>query len=171
MRTAIQTLPGLWSLLFLPGLVWASTDWQAQGQATAKWLGWIDIYEAQLWVGPDVNRSNLLADDTPVRLKLCYQRSLSADDFVKAAESGLPDSLPPAHQQAVDQLHARYQAVEAGDCYQLEHNPAQGLQLQRNGRTVFATDTPGFKAVYLGLWLGDSALSEEVKQQLLAPLQ
>ncbi|WP_019895322.1 chalcone isomerase family protein [Hydrogenovibrio halophilus] len=161
----------LLAVLFLPGLVMADTDWQPQGSATAKWLGWIDIYDARLWVGPEVTRANLLADDTPVKLELCYHRALSPDDFVTAAESGLPKTLPTAQRLAVERLHARYQAVEAGDCYQLEHQPGQGLQLRLNDRTVFVNDTPGFKAVYLGLWLGDSALSTEVKHALLAPLK
>jgi hypothetical protein len=158
-------------MLFLPGLVAAATAWQPQATASAKWLGWIEIYDARLWVGPNVTRANLLADDTPVKLELCYHRALSPEDFVTAAEAGLPKTLPTAQRLAVERLHTRYQAVKAGDCYQLTHQPAQGLQLRLNDRTVFVNDTPGFKAVYLGLWLGDSALSAEVKHALIAPLK
>jgi hypothetical protein len=140
------------------------------GQSTAKWLGWIDLYDARLWVGPQTTAQTLLSDPTPVKLELCYHRELTPADFIRAAESGLPKHLPPEQCLAVERLHAAYQTVNAGDCYELIHQPEAGLQLRLNGRTVFHDRTPGFKATYLSLWLGDNALSTEVKTDLLAPL-
>lgn len=149
----------------------AAFQWQPLGQATAQWLGWIDLYQAKLWVGPKVGAHNLLADHTAVKLQLCYLRALTPDDFIQAAQSGLPDDLAPSQQSAVSRLHAHYQSVEPGDCYRLVYRPDSGLKLQYNQNTVLTDTTPGFKATYLGLWLGPHALAPDVKNALLAPLK
>ena len=184
--TAIALFCLLALLALVPGLVVASAQqkagtaptepptsvsWQPLGEATAQWLGWIDLYRAKLWVGPKTNAQNLLADHTALKLELCYLRALTPDDFIQAAESGLPDDLPPAQRAAVDRLHNHYQRVQPDDCYQLVYQPDSGLKLKYNQNTVLTDTTPGFKATYLGLWLGSNALAPEVKDALLAPLE
>lgn len=139
------------------------------GEGTARW-GWIKLYHAQLFAPPGLVNHQLLQDDIPLRLQLCYHRRLDVDDFVQGANHVLPTDLKPALQAAVDQLHAAYQPVQAGDCYHLDYQPQLGTRLRLNQQELVRVTTPGFKAVYFGIWLGDSPLSTSLKQALTASL-
>jgi hypothetical protein len=139
------------------------------GQGTARW-GFLKLYEARLFAEPGIIQNQLLQDDTPLRLELCYARSLSVDNFVDGANHALPKDLSAELQQAVDRLHRAYRPVKEGDCYRLEHQPNQGTQLLLNGESLVTITTPGFKAVYFGIWLGDQPLSERLRDDLLKNL-
>ncbi len=95
-----------------------------------------------------------LSEQTPARLELCYARDLSVENFIEGAQRGLPERLTVDLQQAVDRLHAAYKPVKQGDCYHLDFQPEQGTRLILNGKTLVQIDTPGFKALYFGIWLG-----------------
>jgi len=140
------------------------------GQATAYWAGLIPVYDAQLWVSDITTYPNLLSDQTPLRLELCYHVALSKENFIKAAKKGLPNPLSPSHIEAVNQLHLAYENVTAGDCYQLSYDAMNGTQLRLNNQLKFQTKTPGFKTLYFGLWLGQHPLSDTVKTTLLKGL-
>jgi hypothetical protein len=151
-----------------------STSVQAEslvkiGEGTARW-GWIKLYDAKLFSLAGLQTNQLLSDHTPLRLELCYHRALSVQDFVDGANHALADDLSAPLRAAVDQLHAAYQPVQAGDCYQLDYHPERGTGLLLNQRELVRLTTPGFKAVYFGIWLGDSPLSDRLKQALLAKL-
>lgn len=163
-----------WRLIWLcwialtPVQTWA--ELKPVGQATAYWAGIIPVYDATLWTTPETTSANLLSDQTPLKLKLCYRVALTREEFVEAATQGLPSHLTPAQQTAVNKLHQRYQDVEKGDCYQLAYAPESGTALMLNDKTTFQDATPGFKAVYFGIWLGENALSDSVKSDLTASL-
>ncbi|UQB42558.1 chalcone isomerase family protein [Thiomicrospira microaerophila] len=159
-----------WILAFIlitPLTSWAQTQWQPLGEGTARW-GLFKLYDATLLAPKETTRETLMADETPLKLKLCYARSLTVDNFVTGANHVLAkQTLSPALQQAVDQLHAAYQAVDKGDCYVLLHQPEQGTSLVLNDQTLTTLNTPGFKAVYFGIWLREQPLSEALKNALL----
>jgi len=113
----------------------------------------------------------LLDDAQPLKLKLCYLRSIDKADLIKGAEAVLAPELAPDLKQAVDALHQAYQNVTTGDCYALKFQPGKGTQLWLNDQLTFKTDLPGFKAVYFGIWLGQNPLSDSLKTQLLAPFE
>lgn len=140
------------------------------GHATAYWAGFIPVYDATLRVSPATNTGNLLEDSTAVQLEICYRTSLSAENFIEAANQALPNSMPKNIQQAVKRLHHSYDDVRDTDCYQLSYTPETGTQLKLNKQLKFTDHTPGFKAVYFGIWLGEKPLSEKVKHQLTASL-
>lgn len=140
------------------------------GQAAAYWAGLIPVYDAQLWVSDITTQKNLLSDRTALNLELCYRVALSKEDFIKAAVQGLPKKLSSAHIKAVNQLHSAYENVSPKDCYQLSYDAINGTQLRLNNQLKFQTKTPGFKALYFGLWLGQNALSDAVRTNLLKGL-
>lgn len=146
-----------------------SSDWQARSQATATWM-WFDIYNATLFTKPEFNQSRLLADDEPLKLQLCYLKSIGRGDLIKGAEAVLDKNLSTDLKTAVDALHKNYVDVEPGDCYVLEYAPQTGTQLKLNGKLAFESKMPGFKSVYFGIWLGQNALSDTLKNTLLEPL-
>lgn len=163
----ILSLSALMGLL--PGLA-KSAEWQPVGEATAYWAGLIPVYDAQLEAPSDVALNTLLSDDTPLKLQLCYRVKLTQSEFIQAAEQALPKSLSPAHQKAVNSLHQRYQTVQPNDCYQLVYAPQTGVELRLNNVVQYRDKTPGFKAVYFGIWLGDAPLSDSVKADLTEKL-
>ena len=155
------------ALLGLTQPALSSQDWLVAGEGTARW-GFIKLYDASLRVTPSTTRQSLLTDDTPLQLELCYARSLTVDNFVDGANHALPDNLPTDLAQAVAQLHQAYQPVSQGDCYILDHQPELGTALILNGNELVRIATPGFKAVYFGIWVGDNPLSHRLKSKLLA---
>lgn len=142
-----------------------AAQWNLVGQGTATWL-WMDIYQAKLFHSKATLPEDFLDDQHPLKLELCYLKSISKEQLTEAANQNLPDTSH-AIKQAVDALHSRYQSVKPGDCYQLAYSPKNGTQLSLNQQTVFQTPQAGFKAIYFGLWLGDSPLSEDLKQSLI----
>lgn len=139
------------------------------GEGTARW-GFIKLYDAKLKLPAGTKPDEVLTDQVAAQLELCYARSLSVNNFVDGANHALPDNLTPEHQQAVERLHAAYQDVNKNDCYQLAHTPDLGTALILNGQELVRIKTPGFKAVYFGVWLGESPLSDKLKTQLLGDL-
>lgn len=161
------------SFLMVATLLFALTA-QAQslitiGEGTARW-GFIKLYDAKLKLPDNVQSKDVLADQIPAQLELCYARSLSVNNFIDGANHALPENLTAEHQQAVARLHAAYQPVNKNDCYLLEHTPELGTALILNGQELVRINTPGFKAVYFGIWIGDEPLSDKLKTQLLGHL-
>lgn len=139
------------------------------GQGVARW-GVFKVYNAALLTQAHT-LDQALADDTQTRLELCYVRALSVDTFIEGAQHGLPKQLSPDLHAAVARLHAAYQAVQAGDCYVLDYTPEQGTRLLLNNQELVRIATPGFKALYFGIWLGDRPLSAQLKQDLTQGLR
>ena len=157
----------LMALLGLTQPVLSSQNWLVAGEGTARW-GFIKLYDASLRMPPSTTRQSLLADDAPLQLEFCYARSLTVDNFVDGANQVLPDNLPTDLARAVAQLHQAYQPVSQGDCYVLDYQPEIGTALILNDNELTRISTPGFKAIYFGIWIGDNPLSDRLKNNLLA---
>jgi len=143
-----------------------AASWQLISNGTATWM-WLDIYDAELYAETRTLPENYLDDSVPLKLKLCYLKSITPDIFVEGANKALPKNLTTQLQTEVTRLHDAYQAVQSGDCYALVYHPETGTQLQFNQKVVFETMQPKFKSVYFGVWLGDNPLSEDLKQSLV----
>lgn len=148
----------------------ASANLTQVGEGTARW-GLFKIYDAAFFTEADLTVQQALADNTPARLELCYARALTVENFIEGAEQGLPQALSVELAQAVQRLHAAYQPVKQGDCYHLQYQPGQGTRLLLNGKTLVQITTPGFKALYFGIWLGERPLAEGLKRDLLSGLK
>ncbi len=148
----------------------ASASLTEVGSGTARW-GIFKVYEAKFFTEANSTLAQALSEQTSARLELCYARDLSVENFIEGAQSGLPESLTADLQQAVDRLHAAYQPVKQGDCYHLDFQPEQGTRLILNGKTLVQIDTPGFKTLYFGIWLGEQPLSMALKRSLTVGLK
>lgn len=148
----------------------ASAELTQVGAGTARW-GIFKVYDAQFFTETGVDLAQALSEQTPARLELCYARELSVKDFIEGAQHGLPKQLSADLQGAVNRLHAAYQPVQEGDCYHLDFQPKQGTHLLLNGKSLVQIDTPGFKALYFGIWLGEQPLSMALKRSLISGLR
>ncbi len=152
-------------LISLTHLSLANTNLVKAGEGVARW-GIFKLYKATFYTQTGDSLKQALSDSTPATLSLCYTRSLSVENFVAGANHALPSHLPSQLQQAVNQLHAAYLPVNAGDCYQLDYQPNVGTQLILNGKSLVKIKIPNFKALYFGIWLGENPLSEKLKNNL-----
>lgn len=148
----------------------ARADLTQVGEGTARW-GVFKIYDAAFFTEANLTVQQALADNTPARLELCYARALSVENFIEGAKLGLPPVISVELEQAVQRLHAAYQPVKQGDCYHLDYQPGQGTRLLLNGQTLVQITTPGFKALYFGIWLGERPLAQGLKRDLLSGLK
>lgn len=148
----------------------ASANETQVGEGVARW-GLFKVYNAAFFTQAGATLEQALADDSPARLELCYVRKLTVENFIEGAQVGLPKRLSPELQAAVERLHAAYQPVQSGDCYHLDYQPGQGTRLLLNNRELVRVTTPGFKALYFGIWLGDQPLSVQLKRDLTQSLR
>ena len=82
------------SLALLSQNAAASSVWKKWNQTTATWL-WLDIYQATLYGPADLQRAQLLSDQTPLKLELCYLRSIGRKDFVKNLSFSADTEISP----------------------------------------------------------------------------
>ncbi|HQT04045.1 MAG: hypothetical protein B7Z05_03810 [Thiotrichales bacterium 32-46-8] len=160
-----------WILAILWLALWgmsaqASVTWKPVGEGVATWM-FMDIYQAKLYRPEGVAKQTALTDDAPLKLELCYYKSLTPDIFVQGANESLPAQLSPALRAEVERLHASYQAVKPNDCYTLRYENSV-TELLLNQRVLFQSKLPEFKQVYFGVWLGEKPLSDKLKATLLA---
>lgn len=160
-----------WILAILWLALWgmsaqASVTWKPVGEGVATWM-FMDIYQAKLYRPEGVAKQTALTDDAPLKLELCYYKSITPDIFVQGANESLPAQLSPALRAEVERLHASYQAVKPNDCYTLRYENSV-TELLLNQRVLFQSKLPEFKQVYFGVWLGEKPLSDKLKATLLA---
>ncbi len=117
--------------------------------------------------------SDRALDDVAKRLEIEYFWSLKAKDIVKASDKLLQDNVDARTLQRlrpkIEQLHAMYGNVQAGDRYALTYLPGRGTFLALNGKLQGKVEGADFAAVYFSIWLGDQPMDKSLKKQLLAP--
>ena len=152
-------------------------DLQTAGKGEALYLGVIKVYDAELFVSPDASRTTVLDAEVSRCLTLDYAVELSADKFSLAAETVLKRQHDAATlasiQPQLDQLHAAYVDVKAGDVYQMCYDAkAQTTRLQLNGKAVTQVKSAAFAAVYFGIWLGEKQpIAQALRESLLKGLK
>lgn len=154
------------ALLLVTSWAQASVIWKPVGEGVATWM-FMDIYQAKLYRPDGVSKQTALTDNAPLKLELCYYKSITPDIFVQGANEALPAQLSPALRAEVERLHASYEAVKPNDCYTLRYESSV-TELLLNNRSVFQSKLPEFKQVYFGVWLGEKPLSDKLKAALLA---
>lgn len=144
----------------------ASVTWKPIGEGVATWM-FMDIYSAKLFRSQEHTKQQALVGDAPLKLELCYYKSLTPDIFVQGANESLPAQLSASLRAEVDRLHASYEAVKPNDCYELRYENSV-TELRLNQRVLFQSKLPEFKQLYFGVWLGEKPLSDKLKSALLA---
>ncbi|MBA2408467.1 MAG: chalcone isomerase family protein [Gammaproteobacteria bacterium] len=160
------------ALAYAQTMQWNGATIELKGSGEAHYLGFIDVYEAALYGKPGVAARQLLTRDVPMCLRLDYQRAVSREDIVKAAETVLKrqneaSALEPLRAR-IDRFHAAYVDVGDDDHYVLCYAPDAGSELALNGKTVVRIKGRDFAAHYFALWLGEQPLSESLKEALLS---
>jgi len=112
--------------------------------------------------------------DTPRRLEIEYFWAIPAEGFAKATVEGISRNTDretfEGLRDRIERLNALYEDVEPGDRYAITYLPGVGTELALNGRPLGVVEGADFSAALFAIWLGDEALDESLRRQLLASL-
>jgi hypothetical protein len=127
-------------------------------------------YVAALYLEPGAPAASAL-EAVPKRLELEYFWEIDGEKFGPAAESVLERNLDPQSLERlrpqIEALHERYQDVRPGDRYALTYLPGEGTELAKNGLRLALVPGEEFARAYFSIWLGESPLDRELRDQLM----
>ncbi|MBM9605318.1 chalcone isomerase family protein [Desulfopila inferna] len=148
-------------------------DMELVGAGKAKYLGFVTVYDAALYVRSKEGMEEILSPATSRCLKLDYEIEVSAEDFIRAADTILrrqhdEDKLSRVEAE-INKLHRSYSNVGKGDNYTLCYDSTlKETILSRNGLPQVEIVSEEFAEVYFGIWLGPKdPLSDGLRNRLL----
>lgn len=143
------------------------------GSGEARYLGFIKVYDAELYVQNTGETDRILSPDVSKCLKLTYDVALKPKDFVKGATLVLNrqqsvEKLDLIRPQ-VEKLHEAYVSVAKGDSYLLCYDaPTTRTSLSLNGKELESVESRQFSEAYFGIWLApEQPLSTSLQNDLL----
>lgn len=148
-------------------------DMEMVGEGKAKYLGMITVYDAALYTREKTAPADILSAEVSRCLKLDYAVEVSAEDFIKAADTILrrqhDDKRLRRVEAEIDALHGSYSKVAKGDNYILCYDAtARSTTLYRNGVPQVEVVSEEFAEIYFGIWLGpEEPLSDSLRNRLL----
>ena len=163
-------------VLLAPAAAFGSiSSLELHGAGEFTYLGFIKVYDAELYVRTPFSAEEILDENTSKCLKLEYNVGLKAEDFRKSAVKILSRQHVPATLERVkseiELLHNAYREVGDGDSYSLCYDAeSQTTTLSLNQQELVSIASPEFAKIYFGIWLGENEpLDEELRNQLLTP--
>jgi hypothetical protein len=141
------------------------------GVGLLRYRVFIKGYVAALYLGDRVAPEEAL-DDVPRRLDIEYFWSIPADAFTEITLEGMArnldaEALEPIRGR-IERLNALYEDVKPGDRYSLTYVPGVGTELALNGEPKGVIEGAIFSSALFGIWIGEQALDESLREQLLA---
>jgi hypothetical protein len=110
--------------------------------------------------------------DLPRRLEIEYFWAIPADEFAKITVEGISRNTDRATfdrlRDRVERLNRMYEDIAPGDRYALTYLPGVGTELAHNGRRLGVIEGADFSAALFAIWVGDGALDDSLRRQLLA---
>ncbi|QIT56680.1 hypothetical protein HC341_16655 [Aquisalimonas sp. 2447] len=143
------------------------------GHGVARYARIFRVYVAAMYGPEDTAPEDLLASDVPRRLAITYLRDVGADDIREATRVVLDEQFNEDEMAELadrfDSFNALYQDVGDGDQYVYEYRPdGEESRLYFNGELQGSVNGADFARAYLGIWLGDNALSDSLRRDLLS---
>lgn len=143
------------------------------GSGDARYLGFIKVYNAELYVQNAGETDHILSPDVSKCLKLTYEVALKPEDFVKGATLVL--NRQQSSEQLgligpdIEKLHDAYVGVEKGDSYLLCYDAATSrTTLSLNGKELVSVQSRQFGESYFSIWLApEQPLSSSLQKELL----
>lgn len=169
LATALSGAAGASGATFEPTLAATPARLALRSTGTAYYAGVVRVYDAALYAPMGSSAAAVAAGSVARCLVLAYQRGVSRDLIVEAANRVLErQGVAPASLGApLDRLHAAFRDVRVGDRYQLCHAPGGRAELSLNGEVLARDGGDAFAAAYFGIWLRKGAISESLREALL----
>jgi hypothetical protein len=160
---------------FVDRLRVSDEELRLHGTGLLRYRVFIKGYVAALYLAESFggeSTSSTVLGDLPRRLEIEYFWAIPARDFAKATVEGISRNTDGATfdrlRDRIDRLNAMYEDIEPGDRYALTYLPGVGTELARNGRRLGVIEGADFSSALFGTWLGERALDESLRRQLLA---
>lgn len=149
----------------------ADTELSRVGYGTS-WYGIFKVYVAALYAPADVEPDAILDSDVPRVLEITYLRSVAAEDIRTATNEVLNEQYSEDERadfaDDFERFNQLYRDVEDGDTYRYEYVPEdKESRLYYNGELQGRATGARFARTYLGIWLGEPPLSDDLKAALL----
>ena len=143
------------------------------GHGVARYARIFRVYVAALYGPEDTAPEDLMTSDVPRRLAITYLRDVGADDIRDATQVVLDNQFDEDEMAELadrfESFNALYQDVGDGDQYVYEYRPdGEESRLYFNGELQGSVSGADFARAYLGIWLGDNALSDSLRRDLLS---
>jgi hypothetical protein len=147
---------------------------QLHGTGLLRYRLFIKGYVAALYLDrsfPGEVTSGAVLGDAPRRLEIEYFWSIPATAFADATVDGVSRNVDgfafESLRSRIDRLNDLYEDIAPGDRYALTYRPGIGTELAMNGRRLGVIEGADFAAALFAIWLGDEALDESLRSQLL----
>lgn len=142
------------------------------GLGVLRYMYFIKIYVAALYLGEGVDPQNALAD-VPKRLEFEYEYSLAAGDFQRGTIDAIEYQNGPEALQRfgpkIDELNSLYSSVDPGDRYAVTYMPGIGMEVALNGVPQGVVEGADFARTFFAIWLADDKpLDTDLRNELLA---
>jgi hypothetical protein len=142
-----------------------------RGSGTAQYLIF-DVYDAALYTAPEAIDAPMPDPRRSACLEICYHREIAREDLAKAADQILARQLDPDRLQHISphihRIHDAYRDVKRGDRYRMCFTPPGNMSFAFNGKPQLSVDDEETGLAYLGIWLGERALSPSLRKSLLS---
>lgn len=160
---------------FVEQLSVSDQELRLHGTGLLRYRIFIKGYVAALYLAESFggqSTPSAVLGDLPRRLEIEYFWAIPAREFAKATVEGISRNTDTATfdtlRDRIDRLNAMYEDIEPGDRYALTYLPGVGTELARNGRRLGVIEGADFSSALFAIWLGDRALDDSLRRQLLA---
>jgi hypothetical protein len=148
----------------------ANTSLVQRGAANYKFMGFINVFEAEFFDDPQ-HRKRPALDAVPKCLVLQYKRNFTAEQFRAVTIEGIEKNVSPATlkalRPAIDRFNLLYRDVAPGDRYSLTFVPGEGTVLAYNGAPRGRIEGDDFAAALFAIWLGRNSMDDDLTNELL----
>ncbi len=140
-------------------------------QATrSRLFGSVNIYRVSLYVDQThATLDALRALRSPIarRVDILYEGSLP-DEIPSDWKRELMPALGPGQQKSLVQAYAR---LSPRDSIEIRFAPGEGTTVSVSGRRILTDDGFELIAAFLDIWMGQTPVSDDIKDQLIAGLR
>ena len=176
-----------WGFSFFPGVVHAAvttvdgtafsntvtvnhTRLDLQGAALLRYMYFIEAYTGALYL-PGTADGSLALEDIPKHLVLEYRVAISAEDFARATEKKIRESVSDAEFQQllpkITALNRLYRDVVPKDRYALTYIPGSGTLLTYNSTPLGTIEGVEFARAVFSIWIGANPIDKGFRDKLL----
>jgi len=141
-----------------------------QGAALLRYMFFIEAYTGALYL-PDTADGSQALEDIPKHLVLEYRVAISAEDFARATEKKIRESVSDAEFQRllpkITALNRLYRDVMPKDRYALTYIPGSGTVLTYNSTPLGNIEGHEFARAVFSIWIGANPIDKGFRDKLL----
>ena len=134
-----------------------------------------DVYKIRLYLTETLRDAGLILGTTadPKRIEIVMQRSVDEDQFSSTVQQSIDNNFTPEEKEKFAKQLSEFLGcfnegadLEPGNVILIDYNPAEGMVVKLDGRTVDTIPGADFYHAVLRLWLG-KPLQKSIKDGLV----